>query len=137
MTRKRSLINDIILKKEVVILVLEFIIIFGISYLGEILSKTLSLPVPGTVIGMFLLFIALYFKIIKVKQIEKAVNILLINMAIFFIPPGVRLISSLDYMKGNWVKIIVLMVLTTLITMIVTGRVVQYLVERGEKNGNN
>lgn len=137
MTRKRSLINDIILKKEVVILVLEFIIIFGISYLGEILSKSLSLPVPGTVIGMFLLFIALYFKIIKVKQIEKAVNILLINMAIFFIPPGVRLISSLDYMKGNWVKIIVLMVLTTLITMIVTGRVVQYLVERGEKNGNN
>ncbi|GLI58194.1 CidA/LrgA family protein [Propionigenium maris DSM 9537] len=118
-------------------MILEFIIIFGISYLGEILSKILSLPVPGTVIGMFLLFIALYFKVIKVKQIERGVDILLINMAIFFIPPGVRLISSLDYMKGNWIKIIVLMILTTLITMVVTGRVVQYLVERGEKNGDN
>ena len=118
-------------------MILEFIIIFGISYFGEVLSQSFSLPVPGTVIGMFILFIALYFKIIKVKQIERAVNVLLINMAIFFIPPGVRLISSLDYMRGNWIKIISLMVVTTLITMAVTGRVVQYLVERGDKNGNN
>lgn len=118
-------------------MILEFIIIFGISYLGEILSKSFSLPVPGTVIGMFLLFIALYLKIIKVRHIKSAVDVLIINMAIFFIPPGVRLISSLEYMEGSWIKIIILMVLTTIVTMVVTGRVVQYLVEKGEKNGNN
>ena len=114
---------------------IQFIIIFGISYLGEILSDLLELPIPGTVIGMFFLFIALYFKVIKVKQIDKAANILIINMAIFFIPPGVKLISSLDYMKGNWIKIIILMIGTTIITIVTTGRIVQYLIEKGGKNG--
>ena len=118
-------------------MIIQFVIIFGITYLGEILSKFLPLPVPGTVIGMFLLFMALYFEVIKVKQIEDAVNILILNMAIFFIPPGVRLINSLDHLKGSWIKIIFLMFLSTIITMVVTGRVVQYLVERKKKNGDN
>jgi len=118
-------------------LIIQFIIILSISYLGEILSKTLSLPVPGTVIGMFFLFVALYLKVIKVEQISKATDVLIINMAIFFIPPGVKLISSLDYMRGNWIKIIFLMILTTIITMGVTGRVVQYLIEKGGKDGNS
>ena len=118
-------------------MILQFIIIFGITYLGEVLSKLLSLPVPGTVIGMFLLFTALYFKVIKVKEIEDAANILILNMAIFFIPPGVRLINSLDYLKGNWIKILFLMFITTVITMVVTGRAVQYFVERKKRNGNN
>ena len=115
----------------------QFIVIFGITYLGEILSKYIPLPIPGTVIGMFLLFTALYFKVIKVEKIAEAADVLILNMAIFFIPPGVKLINSLDHLSGSWIKIIILMSLTTIITMAVTGRVVQYLVERKDKNGNN
>lgn len=118
-------------------MIIQFIVILSISYLGEILSSVFKLPIPGTVIGMFLLFIALCLKVIKVEQIAKAVDILIINMAIFFIPPGVKLLNSLDYMRGNWLKIIFLMFLTTIITMGVTARVVQYFIERGGENGNS
>lgn len=117
-------------------MILQYAIIFLITYLGEIISRFISIPVPGTVIGMFILFIGLWTRIIKVDHISDAVNILLINMAVFFIPPGVKLLSSLSYLEGFWIKIMILMSVTTIITMVVTGRVVQYCIRRGEKDGD-
>lgn len=115
-------------------MVKEFIIVFGVTYLGELLSKGLGLPIPGTVTGMILLFIFLMSGIIKIETIERASKVLLLNMAIFFIPPGVKLLESLDHLAGNWTKIIVLMVVTTVITMVVTGKVVDFLVTKGGQN---
>ncbi|WP_319372153.1 CidA/LrgA family protein [uncultured Ilyobacter sp.] len=108
----------------------QFLFIFGITYLGEIASRLFKLPIPGTILGMLLMFLFLSLGIIKVERIEKAANLLLINMAIFFLPPGIKLIDSLDILKGNWIKLVVIAVTTTLITMIVTGKVVDFFIRR-------
>ncbi len=111
-------------------MLLEFLYIFIFLFIGDGLSHLLGISVPGTVIAMILLFIALLIGIIRLDQIEKGGNTLLGNMAIFFIPPGVSLVSSMDMLEGNWIKVIGIMVVTTVITIGVTGRVIQFIIGR-------
>lgn len=113
-------------------MLLQFFIIFIFLYIGEGISKLLSLPVPGTILGMLFLFISLQVKLLKLEHIEKGGSILIKNMAIFFIPPGVSLIKSLHLLEGNWIKIIFIMVTTTIISIGVTGKFIEYLIGRLE-----
>ena len=111
----------------------EFIIIFIINYIGTIISKTLALPIPGTIIGLLLLFALLYYKIIKLNMIENVANFLLANMTIFFMPPTVKIMDSYQLLQGNFIKFVVLIIVSTVITMGVTGKVVQFMIEHLER----
>lgn len=77
----------------------EFLLIFVINYIGVIVAQVLKLPVPGTILGMLLLFVLLYTKILKVSSIERASNFLLLNMTIFFLPPSVELLDTMYLLK--------------------------------------
>ena len=46
----------------------QFLIIIGISLAGEILKYILPLPIPASIYGMAILFIALLTGIIKLRQ---------------------------------------------------------------------
>ncbi len=111
----------------------EFLLIFIINYMGVVLSEVLHLPIPGAISGMLLLFLLLYFKFLKLSNIEKAGNFMLLNMTIFFLPPAVSLLENMYLLKTGFLKILFLVVFTTVITMITTGITVQYLIEKGEK----
>ena len=111
----------------------QYAIIFIVTYLGEMISRSINFPFPGPVIGMLILFILLEKNIIQLGFVEKGADTILLNLAIFFIPPGVRLISALDLLSGNILKIVITMVITTVITMGFTGLTVQYLINRRKK----
>lgn len=111
----------------------EFLIIFIINYIGIILANVLHLPIPGTIIGMLLLFILLITKVLKLNKIERAGDFLLINMTIFFLPPAVKLLDSIYLLQNGLIKIIFLVIFSTLLTMVVTAKVVEVLIGRTEK----
>ncbi len=111
----------------------EFFIIFAINYAGILLSAILNLPIPGTIIGMILFFLLLYFKILKVEKIERACSFLLVNMTIFFLPPGVKILDYIHHLNGTFLKVIFLIIFTTFITMGITGKIVQFMIEFLEK----
>ena len=113
----------------------QFAIILFIYYLGIILNKLLIPVIPSTVLGMLILFILLTFKLIKISSIKEFSEFLLMNLAFFFIPPGITLIKSWDILSENLWKIIFIVIVTTFITMVVTGKTVDYLIKRGDKNG--
>ncbi len=115
----------------------EFFIIFTINYIGIIVSTILKLPIPGTIIGMILFFLLLYFKILKIEKIENAASFLLLNMTIFFLPPGVKILDYIHFLDGQFIKAIFLIVFTTFITMGVTGKVVEFMIEKLEKRKIN
>lgn len=106
----------------------ELTIILFITFLGEILSKTLSLPLPGTVVGMLLLLACLITKIIKVDSLKITSNYMLDNLAFFFLPAGVGIISSLNILSGNTLKILTVIIASTLVVTVVTGLTVQGLI---------
>ncbi|EHI79423.1 hypothetical protein HMPREF9093_00296 [Fusobacterium sp. oral taxon 370 str. F0437] len=115
----------------------EFMLIFSINYVGILLSKILHLPLPGTIVSLLLLFFMLQFKILKLEKIENAGNFLLLNMTIFFMPPTVKIIDSYELLEKDLFKIIVIIIVSTFLTMGITGKVVQLMIdfkERKEKN---
>ena len=115
----------------------EFMIIFLINYVGMLLSKILHLPLPGTIVSLLLLFFMLQFKVLKLEKIENAGNFLLLNMTIFFMPPTVKIIDSYEFLEKDLFKIIVIIIVSTFLTMGITGKVVQLMIdfkERKEKN---
>ncbi|WP_019793015.1 CidA/LrgA family protein, partial [Streptococcus sobrinus] len=46
-------------------LYVQFMIILMFSLVGEIISTVFKLPVPGSIIGLILLFIALELKLVR------------------------------------------------------------------------
>ena len=108
----------------------ESILLLSIYFAGEILSKLLNLPIPGSIVGMILLFVLLTSNIIKVEKVENLANFFLDHLAFFFIPASVGLMTSFASLKGSIFKIILLCILTTIIVIAVTGLTVQFICNR-------
>lgn len=111
----------------------QLVIILAFSFLGEILSKGLNLPIPGSVIGLVLLFIALLSGIVKPKDIDVVADFLIDNLAFFFIPAAVGLIVTFYLIKDIWISIFLITCITTVLVMVVTGRTVQFVRKRRDK----
>lgn len=108
----------------------QLAIILTISIVSEAMSKLLNLPVPGNVIGMLMLLALLTSGLLKLEMIEDISQFLLTHLAFFFIPAGVSLINSLDILKGQLTALILVVLISTVIVMAVTGITVQ-LFKRG------
>nr|WP_307776685.1 CidA/LrgA family protein [uncultured Cetobacterium sp.] len=115
----------------------EFAIIIGITCVSSILSKFMPIPIPGPVIGIVLLFILLNYKILKVDDIKNATNLMLTNLAFLFLPPGVGLLNSIDVLANSWHKLFFVVIVTTIITIVVTGWTVQFIIKRKEGSEKN
>lgn len=111
-------------------MVLSFTIIFIFLSIGEITSAVLGLNIPGSVIGMLLLAAGLCAGYIKEEWIRPAGRLLIDNMALLFVPPGVGLILHLTFFKDNFIALSAALVISTLVTMAVTGFVQQILEKR-------
>lgn len=111
----------------------QFLIILVINFAGVIIQNIFNLPLPGTILGMLILFVLLWTKVLKVESIEKVCDFLILNMIIFFLPPAVELLEYMALLKTGFLKIIILLIATTVITMIVTGKTVDFCIKRMEK----
>ena len=99
---------------------------------GEIISRSLDLPIPGNVMGMGLLLLGLIVGWIDVKWLEEAAEILLANMTLFFVPAGVGVMVYSDLIAAEWLPITVATVVSTFVVMAVTGLLAQKLENQGQ-----
>ena len=103
----------------------QFLIILLISFLGELLKSVLPLPVPASIYGLVLLFLALELKIIPLEAVKDTGKFLIEIMPLLFIPAGVELMESWDALRPICIPVIVIMVVSTVVVMAVSGRVTQ------------
>lgn len=115
----------------------EAIIILGIYLIGELISKSFSLPLPGNILGMIILLILLCTKIVKVENVENVSDFFLSHLAFFFIPAGVGLISSFPSLKSSLIPILLICIVTTAIVIVVTGLIVQFIINSKSSKMNN
>lgn len=111
-------------------------IILTILFIGQALSQYFNLPMPGTVIGMIILLLLLLFKIVKLKWVNKITDILLEHLSILFVPSGVAIINEYHNLKGNILQLSIILVVTMIIVMAVTGKVVEILINYQKKERN-
>lgn len=111
----------------------QFLIIMFISFIGELLSL-LPLPVPSSVYGLMILLICLYTGIIKLKDIEEVADWLILIMPVLFVPSAVSLMNVADELLANFFVLTIVLFVSTIVVMAVTGKVAQAMIERKEQD---
>ena len=95
--------------------------------LGCFVAALIGNFVPGSVIGMILLFCALSLKWVRPGHVKKVSMFLLDNMMLFSIPVGVGLITSYTLLSRYMLAIIVASLVSTVLVIAVVGLVEQKL----------
>ena len=108
----------------------EFVILCSCLLLGSLTRKVIDFPIPEAVYGMIYLFIALRVKILKPEEVEKTSNGILSNLAFLFIPVGVGIMANYEVIQGRILKLIIIVLIGTAVTMGITGVIVQTLQRR-------
>lgn len=105
----------------------ELLLILVIYFAGVILVEITNIPVPGNIIGMILLLILLCTKVVRLEKVETVAKFFMEHLAFFFIPAGVGLLTSLTVIKDSWIRLVLVSILTTIITIAVTALVVEFM----------
>jgi holin-like protein len=87
--------------------------------IGELLSRGLSLPFPGPVIGMMMLLVALRWPLVR-EPVAACADFLLTHLSLLFVPVGVGVMTHLSLVSQYGGRILLVIVLSTLIGLAVT-----------------
>ncbi len=87
--------------------------------IGELLSRGLSLPFPGPVIGMMLLLVALRWPVVR-EPVAACADFLLAHLSLLFVPVGVGVMTHLSLVSQYGGRMLLVIVLSTLIGLAVT-----------------
>lgn len=118
-----------------------FLTLLLFQLLGTLLQNALHLPVPGPVIGMFLLAAALLWRQKRTSRAapddEAATSIpgplsalaqaLIACLGLLFVPAGVGLVSEIRVLSENAFPIVVALCGSTLLGLVVTASVMHLL----------
>ncbi|MBU8789658.1 CidA/LrgA family holin-like protein [Oceanobacillus caeni] len=116
------------LKIGVIILQVCFLHVF--LFLGMALKHILPLPIPASMFGLFLLFLALYCKVIKLEWVEQGAKWLMAELLLFFIPSAVGIVNYEQIISIQGLEIVVLIAISTMIVMGMTAITAERILAR-------
>jgi putative effector of murein hydrolase LrgA (UPF0299 family) len=85
---------------------------------GEVLVVALGLPLPGPVLGMLLLLATLVLRASTAATVEAPAEGLLGHLSLLFVPAGVGVMVHGQRLGGEWLPIVVALVVSTLLTLL-------------------
>lgn len=106
-------------------------ILFGCLAAGDFLVWLTGISLPGSIIGMLLLTAILQMGWIKLEWIKGIFDFLVSNLGFFFVPPGVALILYFDVIAAEFWPIAIATVVSTVLVLVVTGHVHQWVRKHG------
>ena len=112
----------------------QIILIVLFSFLGELLHFLIPIPIPASIYGMVLLFLALSLKIIPVKAVKETGSFFTSLLPLLFVGPIVSLLDCWDQIKPHLIPIVVILIGSTVLCFAVSGRVTQWYIRRKEKD---
>lgn len=98
--------------------------------IGNIIKSFIDFPIPGTVIGMGILFLALVLGIVKVPQVDETSSVLIESLGFLVCPASVGIINVLGDIKGDMINILIVITVSTIITFIVSAKTVDFFQRR-------
>ncbi len=95
--------------------------------IGEAIAHGFSLPIPGPVIGMLLLFCYLVIKRDALEKMLPTVQGLLKHLSILFVPAGVGVMVHGQRIAAEWLPIGAALIVSTIAAIAVTALVISRL----------
>jgi holin-like protein len=119
------------MKNNILITVIQLVRSMGILllflYLGKGIQFISQLPIPGSIFGLILLFLALNLRLIPLDYVLPTGNFLLKYITLFFVPVGVGLLQYAELLSTHWLTIVVSSLVSTVATLICVGWLYQRL----------
>jgi len=109
-----------------------FVWLMAFWLLGELVARAASLPIPGQVLGMVALLIALHRGWVKLEWIKEAAQLLLSHMMLLFVPVVVGVMLYYRVLAESWLPVTAAVFVGTLVVLFVSGGTVK-LLERGRE----
>lgn len=106
--------------------------LYALLLIGNWIQDILSLSIPGSVIGMLLLFFLLKLKIIKFAWIKEGTQLILNHLTLFFIPVTIGFINYLELFTGRGILLLLTALFSTALVMGLSGAISQRLASRKE-----
>ena len=113
----------------------ELAIIIAVCLLGDFIVKWLPFNFSASVLSMIILLILLLVKALKFDSIRSSADFLTSNMAVLFIPYGVKILQYIDIIRENLVLFIIIVLVTTPVVYGVTALTAQLIIklQKGDK----
>ncbi|MDE9440630.1 CidA/LrgA family protein [Xenorhabdus bovienii] len=103
----------------------QYLRAFALLYLcliaGNIISALLPFSLPGSIIGLLLLFCLLAFQLIPAYWVKPGCSLLMKNMTLLFLPIGVGVMDYYPQLSQQMFPIVLSCIVSTAIVMIVVA----------------
>lgn len=97
------------------------------------LAEWLHLGIPGSILGIAVVFILLETKILRLEWIELGANWLLAELLLFFIPAAVGIMKYFPMLEAEGLQILVVVLFSTVIVMVSSGLTASFISTRKER----
>ena len=107
-----------------------FVILMLFQLAGELVAPLVKFPIPGPVLGMVFLLLALFAFPRLHDRVRPASHAMLSNLSLLFVPAGVGVIALSGELSRNALALAVVLVVGTWLTALVTVATFTWLEKR-------
>lgn len=108
----------------------QVIIILAIWALCDLAARRLALPIPGGVIGLGALLLALETRLVSVRLFHRGAAGLLTHLILFFVPAMLAVVNHRELLSLTGLKLLTAVFLGTPLVMLGTAAVVEIAYRR-------
>ncbi|EIY2219121.1 CidA/LrgA family protein [Klebsiella pneumoniae] len=98
-----------------------FVLIYACLYAGIFIAGLLPITIPGSIIGMLILFVLLALQIMPPQWVNPGCNILIRYMALLFVPIGVGVMQYWDLLSAQLGPVVISCAISTLVVFVVVS----------------
>ncbi|WCN37917.1 CidA/LrgA family protein [Aneurinibacillus uraniidurans] len=111
----------------------QIILLCMFSLITNKLVDIFHLKIPGSILGIGVVFILLQAKIIRLEWIELGAKWLLAELLLFFVPSAVGIMKYPHLLVDDGVRVVCAIIFSTIAVMACTGLIAKKIAERKEQ----
>ncbi|UCZ75696.1 CidA/LrgA family protein [Dickeya zeae] len=104
-----------------------FALIYLCLFIGNAISALLPITIPGSILGMLVLFALLASQILPSRWVKPGCQLLIRYMALLFVPIGVGVMNYYGVVRDQFGPIVVSCLVSTFVVMTVVGYTTQMM----------
>jgi holin-like protein len=114
-------------------IIVQIFILYGFSFIGEMIHRTLHLLIPGNVLGLLLLLLCLSLKLFKLDWIEQGAGFLIAFLPLLFVPAMIGIMNYPSLLSKQGVLLFFIVFISTIMTVVAAGHASQLLEKSRQK----
>lgn len=114
-------------------IIIQIFILYGFSFIGEMIHRTLHLLIPGNVLGLLLLLLCLSLKLFKLDWIEQGAGFLIEFLPLLLVPAMIGIMNYPSLLSKQGVLLFFIVFISTIMTVVAAGHASQLLEKSRQK----